>query len=274
MLADGESLVTMVVPSALLPMSRAVLRARFSSLVPKRIHTLEYDRSTPDDPKLVAKLLYKLSQAKKKGGIVIATAVSVKSLMLKYIELMVALQTANHDVRSMTALDVASLQTKSAVADGLAQVIAVWRAGTLILDEIDLLLHPLKSELNFPCGEKVALQPAPNRWAFPSHLLDAFFYADTGHLSVAAFHELPEAQAVLADLRCALEQGQRDHALQSRPHLILLNSAFYHRTLKPILAAWSLLWLKAKGVSAAIPDAIMLRDQAEAPFRDSLTPLD
>ena len=31
----------------------------------------------------------------------------------------------------------------------------------LKLHEVDLLLHPLKSELNFPCGPKDLLQPAP-----------------------------------------------------------------------------------------------------------------
>ncbi len=163
MLADGSSLITLVVPSALLPMSRSVLRARFSSLVPKRVHTLSYDRLTKDDPQLVAKLLYKLNQAVRKSGLVIATAVSVKSLFLKYLELLVALQAAPAS-HLLTPAETQLLQTKSLVADGLAEVISLWRKGVLILDEIDLLLHPLKSELNFPCGPKVSLSPAPNRW--------------------------------------------------------------------------------------------------------------
>ena len=37
LLADGKSLVTLVVPSALLEMSRSVLRACFSNVITKRV---------------------------------------------------------------------------------------------------------------------------------------------------------------------------------------------------------------------------------------------
>jgi len=36
----------------------------------------------------------------------------------------------------------------------LVQVMQMFRAGVLIMDEVDLLLHPLKSELNFPIVSK------------------------------------------------------------------------------------------------------------------------
>jgi Ca2+-binding EF-hand superfamily protein len=257
MLADGISLVTMVVPSALLPMSRAVLRARFSSIVPKRIHTLSYDRLTKDDPKLIAKLLYKLNQAKKKQGIIIATAISVKSLMLKFLELIVSLQ-SSPPTAQLTPGEAQLLSTKSLVIDGLGEIISLWRSGILILDEIDLLLHPLKSELNFPCGPKVPLEPTPNRWNFPMHLIDAFFYKQTGYLSLNAFHELPEAQCILNEINEILESGIHRHTVQIAPHLVILNNEYYHKELKPILARWSLLWLKAKGMSIEIPDEILL----------------
>ena len=32
----------------------------------------------------------------------------------------------------------------------------LFQRGCLVMDEVDLLLHPLKSELNFPLGDKVA----------------------------------------------------------------------------------------------------------------------
>jgi hypothetical protein len=43
------------------------------------------------------------------------------------------------------------------------------------MDEVDILLHPLKSELNFPMGRKDAIDLAGYRWDLPIHLLDAFF---------------------------------------------------------------------------------------------------
>ena len=45
LLADGDSLITMVVPSALVEFSRGVLRRTFSSIVRKRVYTLNFDRN-------------------------------------------------------------------------------------------------------------------------------------------------------------------------------------------------------------------------------------
>ena len=40
------------------------------------------------------------------------------------------------------------------------EAIRVWslRTGVCIMDEVDWVLHPLKSELNFPCGVRMAAQ--------------------------------------------------------------------------------------------------------------------
>ena len=47
MLADGKSLVTQVVPNALLTMSRNVMWGRFCNVVVKPVFTLTFDRSWP-----------------------------------------------------------------------------------------------------------------------------------------------------------------------------------------------------------------------------------
>ena len=53
------------------------------------------------------------------------------------------------------------------------------------MDEVDLILHPMKSELNFPIGNKQELDFSPQRWQMPIHLLDGIFYAERGRMSVA-----------------------------------------------------------------------------------------
>ena len=46
-------------------------------------------------------------------------------------------------------------QDLGAAADEVAAILRLWRErGVLLMDEVDLLLHPLKSELNFPIGQK------------------------------------------------------------------------------------------------------------------------
>ena len=49
-----------------------------------------------------------------------------------------------------------------------------------MLDEVDLLLHPLRSELNFPIGPKRMLPSHDFRFSLPMHLLDALFWAEHG----------------------------------------------------------------------------------------------
>jgi hypothetical protein len=46
----------------------------------------------------------------------------------------------------------------------LAGIIKLFQNGVMLLDEVDLLLHPLKSELNFPLGQT----PFPEPHFFPS----------------------------------------------------------------------------------------------------------
>jgi hypothetical protein len=41
------------------------------------------------------------------------------------------------------------------MADQLASILQLWQRGSLILDEVDLLLHPLRSELNYPCSTPI-----------------------------------------------------------------------------------------------------------------------
>ncbi len=38
-----------------------------------------------------------------------------------------------------------------------ARVLKLMKGGVLLLDEIDVILHPLRSELNWPLGQKVHL---------------------------------------------------------------------------------------------------------------------
>jgi hypothetical protein len=60
----------------------------------------------------------------------------------------------------------------------LNRVLQLFNDGVLIMDEVDLILHPMKSELNFPIGAKYDLDFSPQRWQLPIHILDAIFFAE------------------------------------------------------------------------------------------------
>jgi len=78
--------------------------------------------------------------------------------MLKYIDLMLQEQQwgdtlADDSVHGkLRQQAVQRVREHSAHANALAGVMRLWRSGVLLLDEVDMVLHPLRSELNFPIG--------------------------------------------------------------------------------------------------------------------------
>jgi hypothetical protein len=79
MLADGDSLVLSVVPKALLEMSRKQMRETFSTIMSKRIYTLNFDRGTVITPATHRGLV----NAKKNRGVVVATPTTLKSIQVE-----------------------------------------------------------------------------------------------------------------------------------------------------------------------------------------------
>ena len=85
MLADGKSLVTQVVPYALLEFSRGAMREKFAAVVRKPVFTFQFDGSSP----VTRELYLKLCKAHdSKAAVICATPTSVKSFMLKFVEMM------------------------------------------------------------------------------------------------------------------------------------------------------------------------------------------
>ena len=69
-----------------------------------------------------------------------------------------------------------------------SHIIQLFRSSTLIMDEVDMVLHPLRSELNWPVGPKEPLDFTTSklkqnnvrgenglRWKIAGHLLNLFF---------------------------------------------------------------------------------------------------
>lgn len=217
MLSDGKSLVTQVVPNALLAMSRNVMWGRFTQILTKRVYTLVFTRSQAATEKEFLSLFEKMDRARRNGDIVVTTPSTIKSMFNKYVELMHAVKEAPErfttDVEAVKA-DKRSveLEEKIKAADALARIMDLWsqrRAGVVLLDEVDVLLHPLHSELNFPIGNKFPLKPAPLRWELPMHIFLAVFYA--GGRPMPAGRSAPP---MLVQLREAVKTGIQRKLLQ------------------------------------------------------------
>eukprot|EP01065_Artemidia_motanka_P000909 TRINITY_DN1042_c0_g1_i1.p1 TRINITY_DN1042_c0_g1~~TRINITY_DN1042_c0_g1_i1.p1 ORF type:complete len:4224 (+),score=1358.75 TRINITY_DN1042_c0_g1_i1:274-12672(+) len=261
LLADRSTLVTQVMPSALLQQTRSVLQSCFAApILPKKIFTFLFDRSVEDSAENIVRLCAKLKDAAQDGGVVVSPPEAIKSFELKFIELLHSLDTTDlsrirpsassrHTKESERARN--RLLARSGMADEMVSVLKLWRNGVLLMDEVDVLLHPLRSELNFPIGNKFAIDQAGPRWDLPLHLIDAIFAVSRKHTVDCldkqweiAFTRVRETKdSLLRAIGEAVEAGYARDALQASPHLILLDTDYYHSALKGPLSKWALVWI-------------------------------
>ena len=138
-----------------------------------------------------------------------------------------------------------------------------------------MVLHPLRSELNFPIGGKfdIPMTSATDegaRYEFVLHLMEALFYSDTTGGSFAlqqlkiverpskvsanelsGLWTLDGCRNVLHDLSKAIQIGISKLSLSVMPQtekggqrqLLLLNNEYYHTHLIQHFARWSLIYL-------------------------------
>jgi hypothetical protein len=191
-------------------------------------------------------LLSKLKSAKRRLGVVVAPPEAIKSLLLKFIEQVHSVEQLNLDQLTPNASmrnnrEVvrmrSSMIARSGMADALVSVLDLWNEGVLIMDEVDVLLHPLRSELNFPIGHKDPIDLSGHRWNLPIHLIDAVLSCWDSIVDVPKCGEddvagktiavcevpsqthadvagVPDLDDVLARLAMALKDGIQAHALQ------------------------------------------------------------
>lgn len=277
LLGARDQLVVQVVPRALFDFSVKIMRAAFSAVLQKHVYTFDYDRWTAP----TTSLLQKLVKAKTSRGVVVTTPTAIKSFTLKFIEtanavveLKAAMAAGTVDQSKIGFMGLlgrkfsrqARLQENQAkvnrqALDGLqhqaelcVRMLSLFRSGTVLLDEVDLILHPLKSELNWPMGLKYPLDFCEGgsrqglRWNVPFHLLEALFCATDPKLALK--HEASrEAQAILRRLRKVVDEGCNTKALQRMPHLVLVSRGFYNREILPLMARWAMVMLTSFGLS-------------------------
>lgn len=272
-LADGSQLIMQVVPGTLLTFTQSVLRERFSAFISKAIYTFSFDRSTFISPQLVEKL----RDAEENGGLLCSTPSALKSFALAFLHLM-------HELDYMSRLNQQKPQESSSVLRALergaasllgrtashgdsgkdralrqqvqlcSDVLQIFKRGVLILDEVDLILHPLRSELNWPLGNRRPLDFTSEkhaiglRWELPLHLLDALEFAAHG-TCVMNVPRSKNSELLLQRIARAVERGCRSRAMTRQPHLQLLEKHFYLRELRPLLARWLLLFIVKLGVT-------------------------
>ena len=129
-----------------------------------------------------------------------------------------------------------------------------------------MILHPLRSELNWPVGPKEPLDftvahgsssgqgrnESGLRWKVASHLLDFFMcWRDKSMRSAGPFAESLEAKSLLEEMSKLLDAAAKDKTfISTAPHLTLLDRGWYNKHLKPLMVRWMMLWLSGRAVGA------------------------
>ena len=271
LLANSSTLMVEVVPPALLDFSAGVLRERFSAAIRKPVFTFTFDRYS----KVTSQLLSKLKTARNLRAIVVSSPSSIKSFMLKFIEIchnlsrqknliiekkekrsaarfsiraLLGFSDGNESSKEMTEVEVIEARQQIIICD---KILEIFESSIEMMDEVDVILHPLKSELNWPLGNKEPLDFTRSRsgnglrWGIPSHLLDAIFSC-CGMPVLADIAESKAAAVILDQLEKVIQLGFNTLQLQRSPHLALVSKNFYDVHMKPVLTQWLLLWLRAR----------------------------
>ena len=227
LLADGRRLVVLMVPAPLLEFAKSVLNAVFSNIVLKRTFTFQMTRSDDID----CQLFKKISRLRDSGDLVLTVPMATKSLMLRFVESLLVLN--DRKARQRTP------QLRSNMVN-LGQTLELLQESVVLIDEVDWVLHPLKSELNFPIGEKQPIDLAPLRWELPLHLLESCFLAAVSDIA-------PTKNATtLVELKQAIDRGFDQCFIMKEPHMVLLDEKFYQKEMKPPLLKWLNIFLNQK----------------------------
>ena len=136
---------------------------------------------------------------------------------------------------------------------------ALQTSGTLVLDEVDLILHPLRSELHWPLGRRVPLDFSKSRagdglrWKLPS--------SSSTPSSAWVFVAPPRRRRRVPTRRLRFSNASPRAStppsrprVQSQPHVVLLDKAWYKAELTPLLAEWAELWLRAHGAARGVAE--------------------
>jgi len=149
LLADSKSLVTVVVPRSLLELSRSKLRETFSSVVPRFVFTLNFERLPQlhcdidhlaadgvAEYSAAASLGNKLDRIRSLSGICVTTPDAIKSVELTFIDMLYSRDHVREDPFGPGAEKLIKMKE---VVQSLHDVITLWRQdGLALFDEVGM----------------------------------------------------------------------------------------------------------------------------------------
>ncbi len=157
-----------------------------------------------------------------------ATASTLKALVLRLVELAGRQSDAFGCETDGEFVSRAHERAELAELRGAVALFCAAERGVLLLDKVDVLLHALKSELNFPVGDDAPLELSDERSDIVLRLVSLVFDG----------HDKDVAECIERMIeRCEMSR---------EPHLLLVDRAAYAQHLQPTLARALLAWLRTQ----------------------------
>ena len=109
-----------------------------------------------------------------------------------------------------------------------------------------MIFDPLKSELNFPIGERFEVELGPLRWRLISTLMNGIFAAasDKNYMPPGTAAGATDWLNDIAVIRAVLKAGVNSFFVQTKPSILILNKKWYSESLAEPIANWALRWLE------------------------------
>ena len=272
---EKTRLCIVIVPESLLASTLTVMRTSFSGLVQKPVLHFKFDRSSCD-LKYARDLKTQLLRAQLNGAVVCSTPSILKTLLLVYIDTLRSIKEENQLVlqsKRDKELSAKMVEKKSSLrnrladyeetADVLADCLRILQKSVALIDEVDQVMHALKSELNFPLGDKEVLNLGPKRWRLPIFLFNSILSFQKSGSTPAT---IPCEEKYRRELIEKINKGLSDAptAFTNSPHLVLLRKDFYDSDILPSLCKLAALWIvNEQTVLSSTNDADEIREIEE-----------
>lgn len=263
LLASSQRLFVLVVPDSLLAFARQVNRQTFSAIFVKPVLTFAaFDRDSIVDSDLMRRLV----AARDTGAVVLATGGAIKASVLHFVEVAHHIEQCGDSSRSTKrerdaqsflrsggggAPAAALLGTLTSELAASANLLAlIRRKSVFIIDEVDLMLRPSTSELNWPLGDAVSLDAL--LWSLPTHLLHLFQLAVTYesrtaerdyYFSFMSISNSSVARSCVEKLVAAIAAGTQRRAVTRSPHVVLAEPDAYASEWRRCFAEWAAVYI-------------------------------
>ena len=235
----------------------------FGFVLPTQTMTLKLDRTSISKTRDARALRLSMHRTIADRGCILTTASTLKTLLLQYVAGQDRLRRAPlqyacrvselkenlKDDFTVVHQHAKALRDQDELCEELGDALKLLRRSVAIIDEADLVLHPMKSELNFPLGPKKTADRV--RWELPTFLFSCIL--DDDHAFNDSFSRTFDAQGwekpplfshVMSILKRMLKKGKENGDILEMPHFTLLRKQFYTEQIREHIATIALFFIE------------------------------